>query len=176
MRQRRSSNQSIRSLLQRVITLALAGACSRGGDARQGDTTAVVNVAETPRPAADSAPTITVYKSPTCGCCNAWVDHLRENGFRVAATNTNALDSIKRRHGVEAGHASCHTAIVGSYVVEGHVPAADIRRLLAERPAVTGLAVPGMPAGSPGMEGPYKESYEVLAFTRGGRTTVFAKH
>lgn len=119
---------------------------------------------------------VTVYKSPTCGCCTAWVDHMRASGFRVAAIDTNDVDAVKRQHGVAAEHGSCHTALVGGYVLEGHVPASDVRRLLAERPAITGLAVPGMPAGSPGMEGPVSEPYRVIAFTRGGGTSVFAKH
>lgn len=128
-------------------------------------------------PVARDSMTVTVYKSPTCGCCSAWVDHMRASGFQVVAIDTDDVDAIKRQHGVHADHASCHTALVGGYVLEGHVPAADVRRLLAERPAVTGLAVPGMPAGSPGMEvGGMKDPYDVVAFTRDGATSVFAKH
>lgn len=159
-----------------AFVLALALACSGDGDVRAADKTAAVNLAATPRPASDSAPAVTVYKSPTCGCCTAWVDHLKQNGFRVVAIDTTDVDAIKRRYGVAPEHASCHTATVGGYVVEGHVPAGDMRRLLAERPAVTGLAAPGMPAGSPGMEGPYKQAYEVLAFGKGRTATVFARH
>lgn len=159
-----------------AVALSFAGACSRGGEVQVGDTTAAVNVAATPRPATDSAPVVTVYKSPTCTCCMAWVNHVRQSGFRVVAIDTSDLDAVKRRYGVASEHAACHTATVGGYVVEGHVPADDIRRLLAQRPAITGLAVPGMPVGSPGMEGAYRQAYEVLAFTRGGVTTVFAKH
>ena len=99
-----------------------------------------------------SAGEITVYKSPTCGCCNKWVSHLRDAGFKVNTINSDDLESIKLSAGVQPFLQSCHTALVDGYVVEGHVPASDIKRLLQERPAVTGLAVPGMPAGSPGME------------------------
>lgn len=119
--------------------------------------------------------TVQVYKSPDCGCCNGWIDHLRENGFTVTATNVKDVTPIKAENGVPRGLASCHTAIVGGYVVEGHVPAEDIRRLLSEKPAVSGLAVPGMPIGSPGMEGPKPERYEVLTFGSEGVST-FSRH
>ncbi len=119
---------------------------------------------------------MTVYKSPTCGCCNAWIDHLEENGFRVIKKDLHDTRPIKTAHGVEPRLASCHTALVEGYVVEGHVPAADIRRLLAERPAVKGLTVPGMPMGSPGMEGPRKDPYNVLTFDGQGNTGVFSRH
>lgn len=124
---------------------------------------------------ADST-TVTVYKSPTCGCCNAWVDHMREAGFTVNAINTNDVDAIKRKHGVTRDLGSCHTALVGGYVLEGHVPAKDVKRLLAERPQVTGLAVPGMPMGSPGMEGMYSDKYDVVAFDTAGGRKVFASY
>ena len=127
-------------------------------------------------PAASAAETITVYKSPTCGCCGRWVEHLRANGFTVAVEEQDDLEPIKAELGVPDGLAACHTAVIGGYVVEGHVPAADIRRLLETRPAATGLAVPGMPAGSPGMDqGSRKEPYRVLLFT-GEETSVFASH
>lgn len=162
--------------LANAVALVFGVACSQGGEVRVGDTTAAVNVAATPRAVADSAPLVTVYKSPTCTCCTKWVDHVKRNGFRVDVINIRNLDGIKRRYDVTSEHAACHTAVVGGYVVEGHVPAEDLRRLLAERTSVTGLAVPGMPIGSPGMEGAYKQAYEVLAFTRGGASTVFARH
>jgi hypothetical protein len=95
---------------------------------------------------------VTVHKSPSCGCCGKWAEHLRQHGFAVALRSTEDLDPVKLKYGVPANLASCHTALVGGYVIEGHVPAADIRRLLDQRPAVSGLTVPGMPAGSPGME------------------------
>ena len=162
-------------LMVRAGVVAVVLGCSSDGRPSSGDTMAAVNVSATPR-RADSAIAVTVYKSPTCMCCNAWVDHLKENGFVVTAVDTTDVDAVKQRLGVAPQHAACHTATVGGYVVEGHVPAADIRRLLAEKPAITGLAVPGMPVGSPGMEGAYRQAYEVLAFTRGKGTNVFARH
>ncbi len=119
---------------------------------------------------------ITVYKSPTCKCCDKWVDHLRDAGFTVTAQNTSNMSSIKLSSGVKPKLQSCHTALVEDYVIEGHVPASDIKRLLLEQPAVSGLTVPGMPIGSPGMEGPYKEPYEVLTFDQKGQTKVYARH
>ena len=122
-------------------------------------------------------PPITVYKSPTCGCCVKWVDHLKENGFEVESRDVKDVSMIKRMAGVDGKLASCHTALVEGYAIEGHVPAADIKRLLQERPAVRGLAVPGMPIGSPGMEqGSRKDPYHVIAFDKGGNTEVFASH
>ncbi len=131
------------------------------------------------RPAQATLPPMTVYKSASCGCCGAWVDHARANGFTVRVVNTDDPGTVKRELGVPARLASCHTVVVGQFIVEGHVPAADVKRLLAEKPAVRGIAVPGMPIGSPGMEqGPPSgyERYEVLAFTAAGATTVFARH
>ena len=119
---------------------------------------------------------VTVYKSPNCGCCNKWIAHLGANGFKVNAHDLADLTQIKLEHGVRRELTSCHTALVDGYVIEGHVPAEDIQRLLQERPDVVGLAVPGMPMGSPGMEGPTSEPYNVLTFDREGNTTVFAKH
>lgn len=123
-----------------------------------------------------NATPITVWKSPTCGCCNAWIDHLREAGFLVTALDRDDMETVKAKHGVPGALRSCHTAEVGGYVVEGHVPASDIARLLEERPEVTGLAVPKMPIGSPGMEGPNPEAYDVLAFETGGSSWVYTSH
>lgn len=134
-----------------------------------------VSPAEEPARSA-SGPLVTVTRTPTCGCCSKWADHLEANGFRVELRNVPDVTPVKRAKGVPQSLAACHTAEVGGYVVEGHVPAGDIRRLLAERPAVTGIAVPGMPEGSPGMEGPEPERYHVYAFDRGGRVTVFSTH
>jgi hypothetical protein len=111
--------------------------------------------------------------SPTCGCCGKWVEHLRSNGFAVTVTETDKLDALRAKVGVPATLASCHTAFVGGYVVEGHVPANDIRKLLAERPNALGLAVPGMPAGSPGMDASHASGYEVLLFQADGATRVY---
>jgi hypothetical protein len=123
-----------------------------------------------------NAPVVVVYKSPTCGCCNKWVEHMQQNGFRVEAHDTSSVDPIKDRAGVPATARSCHTGLVGGYAIEGHVPADVVRRLLRERPAdVAGLAVPGMVTGSPGMEGPNPQHYDVIAFTKDGRTSVYEK-
>jgi hypothetical protein len=119
---------------------------------------------------------VVVYKSPTCGCCKDWVGHLRENGFKVTVHDRLNMDPVKRAMGVPKRLQSCHTAQVGDYVIEGHVPAADIVRLLREKLPVKGLTAPGMPMGSPGMEGPRKDPYEVLAFQPDGRTSVYAHH
>ena len=118
-------------------------------------------------------PLVTVMKDPSCGCCGAWAEHLEAAGFPVRMVDTDELDAVKRRLGVPAELASCHTAEVGGYVVEGHVPAPAVRRLLAERPSAKGLAVPGMPAGSPGMDFPgvTPERYAVILFGDGDETT-----
>jgi hypothetical protein len=121
---------------------------------------------------------ITVYKSASCGCCAKWVDHLRANGFAPAVHDEADMDAIKDDLGVPKNVRSCHTALAGRYLVEGHVPAADLRRLLKDRPALAGLAVPGMPKSTPGMAMPGEtpEPYEVVSFTRDGKTAVFARH
>lgn len=119
---------------------------------------------------------VIVYKSVTCGCCKEWIRHLKTNGFAVKAYDVQDLAQVKRQNGVSPQLGSCHTARVGDYVIEGHVPAQDIKRLLAQKPAVAGLAVPGMPAGSPGMEGPRKDPYNVYTFDKAGRTTVYARY
>lgn len=125
---------------------------------------------------ASSAAQVVVYKTPTCGCCSQWVDHLREAGFEVETHDMDDLGRIKSLNGVPRKLSSCHTALVNGYVVEGHVPAPAIRRLLDERPEVAGLAVPGMPIGSPGMEqGSRKDPYDVIAFDREGKTAVFER-
>ena len=101
----------------------------------------------------------TMYKNPQCGCCEGHADHLRENGFEVTEIPTHELMSVKRQHGVPPQLAGCHTIVIGNYVVEGHVPANIIRRLLAEKPAIKGISLPGMPTGSPGMPGPKSEPF-----------------
>ena len=122
--------------------------------------------------------TVEVYKSPLCGCCSKWVDHMREHKFTVRTTDTDQVEAIKNKHGVPSASRSCHTALVAGYVLEGHVPAADVQRLLKERPAIVGLAVGGMPVGSPGMEVPGRaaDPYDVVSFDKNGRTAVFASH
>ena len=121
---------------------------------------------------AEELPTVAVTKDPSCGCCEAWVEHMRKEGFKVAVTDA-PVNPLKVRLGVPRQLYSCHTAQVGGYVVEGHVPAAAIKRLLAEKPAGIGLAVPGMPVGSPGMEveGMEPATYDVILFGSGARST-----
>jgi hypothetical protein len=147
-----------------------------GGEAAD---TPAEDAAPTPVMAAAQAdsdlPAIVVYKTEGCGCCNGWVEHLREAGFEVDARNVTDLMSIKRDAGVPVDLASCHTGVIDGYVVEGHVPADVVKKLLAERPEVAGISVPGMPVGSPGMEGPNPQPYEVHAFDRQGSRTVFAE-
>lgn len=121
---------------------------------------------------------ITIYKSRTCGCCVKWVDHLSANGFDTKVHDEEEMDQLKDEMGVPVPVRSCHTAVLGAYLIEGHVPASDIRRLLAERPKVAGLAVPGMPTGTPGMAEPgTKEGgYDVVTFQSDGSTGHFARH
>lgn len=138
---------------------------------------AAAAVAATGRGAAAAPPRIVVSKDPSCGCCSGWVEHLRGAGFDAEVRELSDLAPVKRRLGVPAALASCHTAEIGGFVVEGHVPAAAIRRLLAERPAASGLAVAGMPVGSPGMEVPGSpdETYDVVLFGPFGQR-VFARY
>ena len=121
---------------------------------------------------------VEVYKSPTCGCCGDWVKHMEENGFKVKVHDLNNLNPIKDKAGLTPALASCHTAFVGGYAIEGHVPASDIRRLLKEKPDALGLAVPGMPIGSPGMEvaGRPNDPYDVVLFREQGQTERFSHH
>ena len=121
---------------------------------------------------------VTVYKSPTCGCCGDWVKHMEANGFKVTVHDVQNLNPIKEKAGLTPALASCHTAFVGGYAIEGHVPASDIRRLLREKPDAKGLAVPGMPIGSPGMEvaGRPNDPYDVVLFREQGQTERFSHH
>jgi hypothetical protein len=127
-------------------------------------------------PSAAEPVKVQVYKSPTCGCCQKWVEHLKASGYDVSVSNVPDVAPVKRELGVPQGAASCHTAFVGGYFVEGHVPAEDVSRLLAEHPDIAGIAVPGMPLGSPGMEGPNAPPYKVYAVKRDGTLAVFAEH
>lgn len=125
---------------------------------------------------AGAAGVMDVYKSPNCGCCAKWVDHMRDNGFEVKVHATDNMQPVKMRAGIQPGMGSCHTALIDGYVIEGHVPADDVKRLLEEKPPARGLAVPGMPMGSPGMEGPRSERYNVVLFRNSGGNQVFARH
>jgi hypothetical protein len=125
---------------------------------------------------AQSAARVDVFKSPSCGCCEKWVEHLRSNGFDVVATNVNDVAARRKSLGMADRFASCHTATVGGYVIEGHVPAEDIAKLLKEKPHALGLAAPGMPQGSPGMETLFSQPYNTLLVHSDGSATVFAQH
>jgi hypothetical protein len=125
---------------------------------------------------AQGAPKVEVFKSASCGCCGAWVEHMRQNGFQVTTHDVGDVPAQRKKLGMPDRLGSCHSAKVGGYVIEGHVPAADIRRLLKEKPKALGLAVPSMPPGSPGMEGPRAIPYDTLLVARDGTTRVFASH
>jgi hypothetical protein len=123
------------------------------------------------------AASMTMFKSPSCGCCGKWVEHVEKHGFTVKTVPTADMQAVKQRLKVPASLASCHTTVVGGYVVEGHVPASDIKRLLATKPKARGIAVAGMPMGSPGMEhGNHREPYATMLMGRDGKATVFARH
>ncbi len=125
------------------------------------------------KPAGVESPVMQIYKTPTCGCCGDWVTHVEQAGFRTEVHDLRSVAAVKAQAGVPHHLESCHTTLVGDYVVEGHVPADVIQRLLREKPEVAGIAVPGMPMGSPGMEGPWKDPYDVIAFRRDGSQYVF---
>lgn len=159
-----------------LITLMLTLTYSLTSHAQSGDNN--TSTAALPTPAQSALPQAVVNKSLTCGCCELWVEHMQDAGFPVRVVNTEDLNPIKERVGVPYGKASCHTAEVDGYFVEGHVPAEDIKRLLAERPEGKGLVLPGMPAGSPGMERPdgRVQPYVVELVNRDGTTSPFAHH
>jgi hypothetical protein len=140
---------------------------------------AAVAVAATPSRRAAEPPSTAIkvvnYKSPTCGCCKNWEAHLRQNGFTVESHDMDDVSPMKTELGVPRNLVSCHTAVIGKYVIEGHVPAADIERLLREQPKIVGLSAPGMPPGAPGMDAG-KQPYDVIAFDASGKTSVWAKH
>ncbi len=134
-------------------------------------------VAALPALAATPLPSVEVFKSPTCGCCGAWVDHLKAADFPVKVTEVGDTTVTRKRYGLPDKFGSCHTGVVNGYLVEGHVPADDVKRMLALKPAAIGLAVPGMPPGSPGMEvGNRRDPYDVFLIDKSGRETVFAHY
>ena len=161
------------TLMNTRVFLRFAAICALGfGPAAQAQ-----NAATPKAQSSELKATVTVFKDPNCGCCKAWVEHLRKHAFTVVAKDTSDVATFKRSGRVPERLYSCHTAFVNGYVIEGHVPAEDIKRLLSEKPKIAGLAVGGMPIGSPGMEvGKRKDPYDVVAFTRDGGTTVYAKH
>lgn len=152
----------MKRLLSLVLVLFAAGVSMSGAAAAQ-------------RP---GAPTVQVYKTPTCGCCGKWVAHLEANGFTTKVTEMDDLAEVKAKHNIPQEAQSCHTGVVDGYVIEGHVPAADVHKLLKERPAVLGIAVPGMPIGSPGMEVPGQkpQPFRTMSFDKKGELQVFASH
>jgi hypothetical protein len=164
-----------------VLLLLALGACNRAGQAEPAPAagTGAAPTSQAGQAGQAAAPgqgtSMVVYKTPTCGCCRAWVDSMQAAGFAIEVHDMPDVAPVKREQGVPGHLASCHTAIVGGYVVEGHAPADVIRRMLAERPQVAGIAVPGMPAGSVGMEVPggRKDPYDIIAFTRDGKVSVY---
>ncbi|HEY8562041.1 MAG TPA: DUF411 domain-containing protein [Pyrinomonadaceae bacterium] len=171
-----------------LIGASLFGGCAHGAGDRAAANRSATNAADVKAsealPAAEAnntgdEKTVTVYKSPTCGCCTMWEAHLTKAGFKVASNKTDDLPAIRKRYGVPEKAQSCHTAIVGGYFIEGHVPAADIEKLLKTRPAdIAGLAAPGMPPKSPGMqpEGEKPSGYDVISFDKSGQTKVFTSY
>ncbi len=180
----RGSRRSLRGVAAVALIASVAfAACSTaedGAESAESASAAVPVPSAATHAAAVSNPAdsslITVYKSPTCGCCAEWVDHMREHGFRVAVTDVGALPPVKRTYKVPEDVATCHTGSIGGYFVEGHVPAEDVRRLLRDRPDIIGIAVPDMPQGSPGMETGTIEKYDVIAIGKDGSRKVWATH
>lgn len=161
--------------LASVAALMMSAACAR--DSNPANTTASRQQAATTAATADTTPAMVVHKTPSCGCCGLWVEHMRHAGFTVEVRDTDDLAPIKAALGVPYGKGSCHTAEIDGYVIEGHVPAEDVRRLLTERPKARGLVLPGMPLGSPGMEMPdgRVQSYTVELVEEDGSTSTFRR-
>jgi hypothetical protein len=162
-----------KSLVLGIVALAACNEEKPAPDMAQVASAATVPASVPAAPVAGR--TIKVYKDANCGCCKEWVKHLEQNGFTVEAMDMPDISAVKTKYGVNRELQACHTAVIGDYVVEGHVPADLIVKMLEEKPAIAGLAVPGMPMGSPGMEGASKEKYDVLTFDRAGRTTVYSQ-
>lgn len=158
-----------------LVLSCITGLHAGAVDGPQAAGTPVADISEATAGKA-ALPVMRVHRSARCGCCGKWIEHIRQAGFPVEVHSADELASIKQRVGVPYGLGSCHTAEVGGYFIEGHVPAEDVVRLLAERPAAKGLAVPGMPLGSPGMEAARRETFRVLLIDRSGQESVFAEH
>jgi hypothetical protein len=166
-----------------AIAMAFAVSACTAKEPKSIDT-ADLSVSAPQRGGAQATPSVTppsvtpvsikVYKTATCGCCKAWVEHLEQNGFKVEVMDMPDLSAVKAKYGIKPEMQACHTAVVGNYVVEGHVPADLILKMINEKPAIAGIAVPGMPMGSPGMESGTKESYTVLSFDSAGKSSVYA--
>jgi len=169
--------------LNRLTWVALAvaglGACTQTASPTQSTVAPAAQVGPgTAEATAVALPRMTVHKTPTCGCCSAWIEHVKKAGFAVEVHDMDDLGPVKSRLGVPFAKGSCHTAEVGGYVIEGHVPVADIKRLLEEKPDARGLVLPGMPMGSPGMEvaDGRQQPYTVELVHRDGTTEPFAQH
>lgn len=154
-----------------AVVLAVALVVGSGAIDSRGPGTDSAVIASAGVPA--GAASVTLYKNPTCACCADWAEHMRENGYRVDVKDGADLAGVRAEHGIPFSAASCHTAVVDGYALEGHVPAGVVTRMLEERPQVAGLAVPGMPMGVPGMPGEGLRSYDVLSFTQDGATQVY---
>jgi len=157
----------------------LLGACDASNDATQSNIAAVkAPIVQANNVAGQSKPEVIMYKPVSCECCSGWAEHLRAQGFNVVTKKREDMDVIKAKYGVTDKLASCHTAIIDGYVIEGHVPAADVERLLKERPDIVGLTAPGMPMKSPGMQavGQKPHGYDVLAFSKDGTSKVFTHY
>ena len=166
-------------LIAFVLAVVTAGGCTRSPTSSAPATGQRALLGTIPvTPLQSHWPLMVVTKNASCGCCGAWVERMRAAGFQVEVHDVDNLDPIKTRLGIAAGKGSCHTAEIGGYFVEGHVPADDIKRLLAQRPAAKGLVLPGMPVGSPGMEVPggAVQSYTVELIDQQGEATAFARH
>lgn len=163
-----------------LMALVALPACARNPDTVAATAAVAPSVTDAGTPAAASSalPLVVVHKDPYCGCCVSWIEHMRAAGFPVEVRDVADVMPIKQRVGLPAGKESCHTAEVAGYFIEGHVPADDVKRLLAEAPDARGLAVPGMPAGSPGMEVPggHVDPYVVELIGRDGSTSAYARH
>jgi len=169
--------KSYKNIAAILLAGLLAVGCSNADNSAKTSTEASAPaVAESTT--AQAKPAVVMYKPPTCNCCTGWAEHLRKDGFSVDVKKYEDMDAIKTKFGVSKKLASCHTAIVDGYVIEGHVPAADVERLLKERPDIVGLTAPGMPMKSPGMQavGQQPQGYTVLAFDKDGNTTVFHRY
>jgi hypothetical protein len=162
-----------RTLIALLTSAASLAACSPSAPEAEPAASAVApGPLSTAVSGSDSA-TLVVYKESTCPCCNAWVEYMRDNGFRVVTHDVSDLDAVKQKHDIAGNLQSCHTTEVGGYYVEGHVPADLVRKLLAERPPIAGITVPGMPVGSPGMEVGPPRPYDILSVDSAGRTAVY---
>jgi len=166
-----------------IGAVVVAGIFFANGGAKRAPQTTVATApsGDGVAPVVNTAPTgdtIVVYKSPTCGCCGMWVTYMREQGFTVIVNEMadDQLDRVKAANGVSSELASCHTALIHGYVIEGHVPAPEIRKLLAEKPKIAGLSVPGMVEGPPGMSSATPQPYKVIAFAKDGKTAVYSTH